>query len=528
LSRSIHTTRRHLRELERADFADGKLKQRQIERIRDSLEKKRAVKARVRQSSSEAVLPRPDTPVDADTLPTEARDQWEHVHYLASVADVRAVLRRMSPGALDSLSRIVLTLGAEYMREQADSGEGYGDPDPLVGRISVDELPGVYIGAFSGTCFSDDASIWLYAYVYDASDMPDREVREQWLRLRILGTLMHELAHHHDHTACDARGRWSTRPEGRSEWSARKQEYAWTLEHVIPYLEEQYPEATSALVEWVHAAGGVTFPLAKLIDHPDESIPYTRDAVSGLFKDVDRDGSQQEVRRDFTRNLHYAYRYDEALEIIAVILADHRDDNKTRTLQADIYEDQERYEEAEQVARAVVEQEPSNRKAWVVLVHVYRSQGRWRELEAAATRVATLAEETRAQQSALAERVSARLELGDIAGAEADLQRIEQGGARIFPDIGPSLRAWLLLRTGRYEEALHIAQRRLPSRRWLLPTLGVLIAVRYEAAHRLGRPHDAGTISAHAANLLRHFGHGAWLDRLAAEYGLRVWSKNRI
>jgi hypothetical protein len=61
-----------------------------------------------------------------------------------------------------------------------------------------------------------------------------------------------------------------------------------------------------------------------------------------------------------------------------------------------------------------------------------------------------------------------------------------------------------------------------------LPWCGVLVAVRYEAAHRLGRPQDAGTVSARAAKLLRHFGHGAWLDRLTADYGLRVWSKNRI
>jgi tetratricopeptide (TPR) repeat protein len=534
LSRSIHTTRRHLQELERADFADDALKQRRIARVKHALEKKHAIKARVRQPTLEAELAGSGTPVDADSIPIEVRDQQEYVHYPASVADLRAVLRHLPPGTLDGLSRIVLMLGADYMREQAESGEGYGDPDPLVGRISVDELPGVYIGAFSGTYWHDDASIWLYAYVYDAAVIPDRVVREHWLRLRMLSVLMHEVAHHHDHTACDTRGRWSTRPEGRSEWSARKQEYAWTLEYVIPYLEEHYPEATGALVDWVRMTGGVELPVAGMINNPDESLFNTEGAISELFEGVDGGGSPQEVRRDFARNLHYADRFDAALEVLASILAEYPDDLKARTLQADIYEHQERYAEAETVAKAVVDQDSAHLKAWDVLLDVFRAQSRWRELETAASHVIALEHDKPADDdssdlyNALIERTCARIEFGDLAGAEADLQRVEQRKRRRRIEAAESLRAWLLLRSGRYEEALRAAQRHLPSTRWLLPIWGVLVAVRYEAAYRLGRPTEAGTISARAAKLLRTFGHGAWLDRLAADYGLRVWSKNRI
>jgi tetratricopeptide (TPR) repeat protein len=534
LSRSIHTTRRHLRELQRADFADEAHKQRRIQQVRTALEKKHAIKVRVRQPSAEADLAGSGTPVDVDSIPIEVRDEQEYVHYPASVADLRAVLCRLPPGTLDGLSRIVLALGADYLREQAESGEGYGDPDPLVGRISAEEWPGVYSGAFYGEYEGNSASIWLFAYVYDASLMPDRALREHWLRLQMLETLLYEVAEHHDHTIRDTRGRWSTRPEGLSQLSAAKQQYAWMLEHAIPYLEEQYSEVTKALEDWLYAASGVIIPLAQLANHYDETFYYSEDAICELFAEVDKGSSRQDVRRGFAFNLHLAYRNDEALEVIAAILAEHPDDLKTLTLQAEIYEDDERHGDAEQVARTVVDRDPANLKAWGVLLHVFGAQGRWQELETAASRVIALEHDKPAEDdsshlyNALIERTCARIELGDLAGAEADLQRVEQRKRRRRIEAAESLRAWLLLRSGRYEEALRAAQRHLPSTRRILPIWGVLIAVRYEAAQRLGRPREAGTISSRAAQLLRHFGHGAWLDRLTADYGLRVWSKNRI
>jgi tetratricopeptide (TPR) repeat protein/predicted Zn-dependent protease with MMP-like domain len=443
---------------------------------------------------------------------------------------VRATLQLLPPGTLDGLSRVVLCLGAEYQRDLVEAEVGYGEPDPLLGRLGSNSLPDVYTGACLGTYFSHDASIWLYAYVYHAATMPDWELRELYLRLQMLETLMHEVAHHWDGTACDVRGRWVDRPEGKSEWSARKRAYQWTQQFVIPYLEQSYPAATRALVEWVSQHGGVALPLSKLVNHPDENLFSTGSAVESLFSACDQGLSPQEARLEFARDLHYAQRFDDALQCLAAILADRPEDSTVRTLQADIYEHQERYEQAEHIARAVVTEAPAYADARDILVDVYRAQGQWHELEAAATGVIELVQaDGKKPVSALCARTCARIELGDVAGATADIQEIQRitGTGRTSSEAVASLRALLLLRTEQYEEALRIAQSLLQRPRGSLPWCGMLLAVRYEAAHRLGRPQEAATLSARAAKLLRRHGHGQWIDRLVADYGLRIWSKNR-
>jgi tetratricopeptide (TPR) repeat protein len=436
-------------------------------------------------------------------------------------------MRLLPPGTLDGVSRVVLCLGAEYQREMAEAEERYAEPDPLLGRLGSEALPGVYVGERLGTYVWDDASVWLYAYVYDGRAMPDQEVRELYLRLQMLVTFVHEVAHHWDGTSCGARGRWAARPEYKSEWSAEKQAYGWTQRFVVPYLEQSYPAATRALVNWVAQHGGVALPLSKLVNHPDEWIFYTGGAVESLFEAVDRGEPLRETKIGFARDLHLAERFDEALQSLAVVLADHPGDAEARTLQADIYEHQERYEEAERVARAVLAENPAHADAWDVLVDVYRAQARWRELETAATHVI---EPCKARGNkpvlALCERACARIELGDFVSAAADLEELSRLKVRDGASAAASVRALLLLRTGQYKEALRIAQERL--HRGAMPWCGVLVAVRFEAAHRLSRPQEAGTVSASAAKLLRRHGHGTWVDRLVADYGLRIWRSTGV
>lgn len=532
LSRSLHTTRRHLQELERADFARADEQRQRVNRARQILATKRTVKAHARLRLVPCA--RPDTPVDTTSVPVEVRDQRAFVHYPASAEDVRAVLRLLPPGALDGLSHVILCLGAERQREVAEGEAGYGEPDPLAGRLGFDSLPGVYQGLELGTYFADDASIWLYASVYDAAAMPDRDLRELYLRLRMLQTLMHEVAHHKENLGCDPRGRWVDGPEGKNEWTARQWAYTWTLRYCIPYLEQRYPAEAHALIEWVGQHGGVTLPLSSLINHPDECDLYTSGAVESLFASYDEGASLYETRLGFAHDLHFAERFGEALRGLETILADHPNDCAARTLQADIYAHLERYKEAERVARAVVATEPTYARAWDVLVHVYRAQGRWPELEAAATqRVALRRAEGVKPVSELCERACARIESGDIAGATADLEDLGQiAGRRTRAEAVASLRALLLLRTEHYEEALGLARERLQQWRRRhdggLPWCGVLLAVRYEAAQRLGRPQEAGTLSTRAVKLLCRHGHKQWVERLVADCGLRVWSKNHV
>jgi hypothetical protein len=158
LSRSLHTTRRHLHELERAHFASRKEQQQRIDHARQLLARKRAIKAQV--WLRRAPFHRSEAPVSTESIRIEVRDQREFVHYPASAEDVRAVLQLLPPGTLDGLSRVVLCLGAEYQRDVLEAEAGYGEPDPLLGRLGSDSLPDVYVGECLGTYFSHDASIW--------------------------------------------------------------------------------------------------------------------------------------------------------------------------------------------------------------------------------------------------------------------------------------------------------------------------------------------------------------------------------
>lgn len=531
MSRSIHTTRRHLQELKRANFANRAERQQCVVDARQALARKHAIKRR-----SEWKLDRfrfAEAPVSVDSIPIEVYDQREFVQYPASVQDLRAVLRLLPRGTLDGVSRIMLCLGAAYAQDGEDVEDWWGEPDPLVGRLGTESLPGVYAGKYLGTYSWHDASICLYAYVYDAVRMPDRELRELYLRLQMLDTLAHEVAHHWEGSSPDRRGRWADRPEGKREWFARRRAYQWTQQLIIPYLERRYPMATQALVEWVERHGGVTLPLSKLINHLNEAIFYTGGAVDSLFEAVDRGESARDVRLGFAHDLHYAERYDDALRSLESILVEHPDDIEAQTLQADIYEHQERYEQAEHVARSVIIRAPTRPDAWDVLLDVYRAQGNWRELETAATRVIEVCEIEGYKTKLLRvrahrERACARIELGDFAGASADLAELSNVHLRLEVEAVASLRALLLLRTGQYEEALRMAREGLKRQYGPLPWCGMLIGVRFEAAHRLGRPQEVGMVSMRAAKLMRRHGHGQWIHRLVRDCGLRIWSRNGV
>ena len=227
MSRSIHVTRRTLQEIKRFDFADAEQRQ---ERARESLSRKRATKWRVREerTKQEDRVSLPQEPVSPEDIPIVTRASGPFVHYPAGEADLRAVMALLPPEALDGVRRIMLESGVEYLREQqeeADDPANY-EPDPLTGRPGNGVLPGVYCGPVLGTYDPDTATVALHGYVYDRAAMPEREVRELYLRLCMLSTLLHELAHHVDRTTRVARGRWLCIPGDKAEEFAHENEHA--------------------------------------------------------------------------------------------------------------------------------------------------------------------------------------------------------------------------------------------------------------------------------------------------------------
>jgi hypothetical protein len=72
----------------------------------------------------------------------------------------------------------------------------------------------------------------------------------------------------------------------------------------------------------------------------------------------------------------------------------------------------------------------------------------------------------------------------------------------------------MLLRTGKLEEALSFASDKLAGRERRATWDHELFAVRFESAHRLGRPAVAGELQDLTVQTLRDRGYGDWMDRL--------------
>jgi tetratricopeptide (TPR) repeat protein len=480
--------------------------------MRGQLARKRQIKAQVWQERRRGNIP--DSPVAVEAIPIYIHDESEFVHYPAGLDDLRGVMRLLPPGTVGGLSKIVLCLGAEHQRERPQSREHGFEPDPFVGRLGVEMLPGVFAGRVSGTYFQESATIRLYGYVYDP-DMPDRDLRELYLRLQMLSTFVHEVAHHQEEMTRIARGRWLAEPGEKSEQYARRMEYDWSREAVVRYLEQTYPEAVQALYEWMAYHGGVAAPLSILTDDPAKSIFHASSAFESLAREVDARKPLIETRLQFARELHYGEHYAEALESIALVLSDHPGDSEALTLQADIYEHQERYEQAEALVEMVLARDPEYADAWNVRMDICRARGDWQRLEEAVTYAMKLYEPGGWQQrSAIKERICARLEIGDFQGAERDIEALSQLKSELNLYTVAVLRALLLLRTGQYEEALRAALMCLKNRRHMLRS--ELTAVRFEAAHKLGRIDEAGVLSADDVEHLRARGYIDWMNRLAA------------
>src|SRR6516164_7881676 len=90
MARSIHTTRRELRELSREKFDDSKQKKTALEDVAEPLYRKRRIKRMVKNDRRPHFPPSALT--EANAVPVVTRDESEFVHHGASPADVQAIL----------------------------------------------------------------------------------------------------------------------------------------------------------------------------------------------------------------------------------------------------------------------------------------------------------------------------------------------------------------------------------------------------------------------------------------------------
>lgn len=191
-----------------------------------------------------------DHQLTLDAVPVIMRDTDPYIHYPASVDDLRAVAALLPPDILLGVSAIELRLRpTSWHLAQRAAGLPI-QPDPYVGRRSVQVLGGVWISPNLATYRRDTARIYLHAYVYDP-DWRDAEAVSAVLRFEMLSSFVHELAHHDDRRRRVARGRWTQDDYKQAEAYAQQTAAQWVTDMVLPYMLEQYPDELRRLANWV-------------------------------------------------------------------------------------------------------------------------------------------------------------------------------------------------------------------------------------------------------------------------------------
>lgn len=259
MSRSVHTTRQTLRRALRWDFAEQGEKQALVAAARSELWKKRVLKAQL--SEEDQHRPESSGHFNPDIIPIRVRDEGPYVHHGATPADLRAIMHLLPAQAVDGLSEIKLELGRQPMKKAAWPGRH--TPDPWVGRYSTEMLPGVWVGPLLGTYSYPRGLIRLYAFVVSRQRhrLPARH-RRFFLRLEVLRTFVHEVAHHHDEVFRRRRGRWLKLRTGLVESYAEQCEHQWMHQIVVPFLETAYPRESAEFLAWIREIGGLDVPLA--------------------------------------------------------------------------------------------------------------------------------------------------------------------------------------------------------------------------------------------------------------------------
>ncbi len=415
-------------------------------------------------------------------------------------------------GTLDGLQGIVLCLGSEYQSESDEAASC--DPDPYTGRLGITCLPNVYTGPVLGTYDTYNATISLYAYVYDRESMPDREVRELYLRLCMLSTFLHEVAHHQDALHRVARGRWLAAAGDKAEEYAEGQGAAWLREIGAAYLEAEYSEAAGALFEWTAYHGGIGIPLSLLAATDHQLMPSAGDAFEQLVSDADSGEPLRRTRLGFARNLRYASCYEEALRSVATVLSEHPDDAEALALQSAIFARQRNFREAEVAARRAIALDDGCLDAWKTLAVACHERDDWAGLADAARRVLALESDTRFQPFARRNLARALIELNDFEAATTEIDRLAAARSRWYRTEAEVLRALLCLRRHNEAAALALVERiagASPKGSLLPPALA---AIRFEAARALGGDTTALALSADDLARLARSGDGAWASRL--------------
>jgi tetratricopeptide (TPR) repeat protein len=381
MSRSIHVTRQTIARARRFRYANRERRAALLDDLETRYLRKRRMKWAMRQKLGPVLFP--GTPVTSDEVAINFDRRNPFAHYPVTESDLRAILSMLPSGVLDSLNGISLSLGVEYQRDRAKE---WPERDPIIGRFGDEGLPGIYSGLILGVYFGYARRIQVYGFV---SAEP---VAEQWalyLRLQMLSTLVHEVAHHEDLTKGRARDRWLGDDEHKLEWYAESRQLVWVETVVIPYLQETYPAEVAHLEDWMRQHVGMVLSLRILAgDARIRAKPHGKyywhntfgssaDAFEKFVRAMDAGQDVTEARLELAIGLHRAEELDYAQEIIALILAEHPDHIPALVRKGWICREQQRYEEAFHALEHAHGLEPANNKVLAEWANVYADIGSW-------------------------------------------------------------------------------------------------------------------------------------------------------
>ena len=455
MSRSIHTTHRTLSDLTKAAAERPALKDR-IEKALEEKRRKRLTKRSVkRERRREGKLP-DTTPIE--TVHIDVMDEKPFVVHGASIDDLRAVLSRLPHAARAGISRIQLTLGTEDQEEVVLTRKDQEHIcDPIYGRPGGEMFPGVYTGVFLGVYRRLTGTISIDGFVVDASKvcMPLPELN-LYLKMHALRTFVHEVAHHHDHTARVRRGRWLADNEDKVESYAQKMEEEWTGSVIMPFLEKAYPAETEAFLKWVEHWGGIRLKLAFFAGDPRQSKPYGRyryvfsptSALESWIAKIRRDSDLLDYHVGFARELHYADYYDECLTILNGILRSDPKHLDALTWKADTLVHLEKWLEADEIIAVVLQEDPVREQALEVRGQILEERKNWEAvLENCRVHLSVTADPLE-RRSALMREAVAYCALGQEMKVEERIEEVVRNGWKISMNNPARVRMAIYRRAG--------------------------------------------------------------------------------
>lgn len=433
MSRSLHETRRMIQDTRREDWCDHEEHENHLTGLRMKLDRKRCIKHQIVDERKGLCTIRSEEEFTITTDPTGipiiVKDNSTLIHFPATPADLHAVMQRLPPGVCDGISQIELCLG-EHDPPSDDAILFEHKPDPYTGRISGQLLPDVWMKSPLGCYHQATASICLYAYVYppNIKNLPNKEFL---LKLHVLSTFVHEIAHHHDYTRRNARGRWLPDDDRKKEEDyADEIEHDWLHQVVVPYLLESYSTESLRFIEWVEYYGGARLTLDQMAGDPRKCIGNIQDILFFLFQWVEEGKELIESRTEFADFLHMCAFYEEALGVVEQILTEEPEDLEALRLKAHILAEQKNYSEARELALHIIKMDPDYTDAWCELCYACEGLGLWEEVITATTREIDLLPPGHWQATVtLQPRIRARIALGDLTDAEIDIQLLEHSSS---------------------------------------------------------------------------------------------------